>query len=568
MPIINGLKMACEPCIRGHRSTKCNHANERLMVPVRKPGRPLSLCPHPPSRQCGCAGVTAAIPRKQTCHCGTSKPSAPKGSASPEEASPAPSDPSTKSPTQSGATPSSFRVQKASKPSRPSRKASIDPATLERMDASQIHIVPAYDARQQAQTRNGTTMHHVPAAAVNGYSSVPISPHHAGPANPMIYPFYPHQLPPSALDHSIQPSPGGAHPGSVSSQPSSSGHNPRLAPGPMSNHISAGPSSQDPNSGAEIPEPKKGSCCQPASPPSETKPMPGVGHGAVPHVQQASPGVMTPNMVPNQPPYSHPHTPYFSQPTIFTYPPHYGSYLHPLLPELWKQSMDSMTAQALGNPNTMGAPDLNFMATGTPTTPTLGSSHVCTCGSSCQCVGCAAHPYNEATQNYVRSAWNSMMGDAWGNGMTQSLQGSTQFHAGSPHLSDLNGGEPTNGRRSVASPVLGNGDTSISTAATPVAPETNRVANGGGCCGSGPEQTKAGTGPVPTTTSPSPQTPSDTASGTSEEQTLSASDFFFVTYPFGNDCMGDTASCPCGDDCQCLGCVVHGNPIGEGISGS
>ncbi|RAL59213.1 hypothetical protein DID88_006668 [Monilinia fructigena] len=39
--------MSCEPCIRGHRSTKCTHANERLMVPVRKPGRPLSACPHP-----------------------------------------------------------------------------------------------------------------------------------------------------------------------------------------------------------------------------------------------------------------------------------------------------------------------------------------------------------------------------------------------------------------------------------------------------------------------------------------------------------------------------------------
>lgn len=57
-----------------------------------------------------------------------------------------------------------------------------------------------------------------------------------------------------------------------------------------------------------------------------------------------------------------------------------------------------------------------------------------------------------------------------------------------------------------------------------------------------------------------PQTPSDAASALSEEQTLSANDFFFVSYPFGDTCAGDTASCPCGDDCQCIGCVIHNNP--------
>ncbi|KAK7606444.1 hypothetical protein JOL62DRAFT_337121 [Phyllosticta paracitricarpa] len=33
------------PCIRGHRSTSCNH-KDRLLLEVRKPGRPLSSCPH------------------------------------------------------------------------------------------------------------------------------------------------------------------------------------------------------------------------------------------------------------------------------------------------------------------------------------------------------------------------------------------------------------------------------------------------------------------------------------------------------------------------------------------
>jgi hypothetical protein len=45
-----------------------------------------------------------------------------------------------------------------------------------------------------------------------------------------------------------------------------------------------------------------------------------------------------------------------------------------------------------------------------------------------------------------------------------------------------------------------------------------------------------------------------------------------VTYPFSEACMGEMASCPCGDDCQCLGCVVHGNAVntvpGPGTSGT
>lgn len=41
-----------EPCIRGHRSTRCEHY-DRFMLRVKKPGRPLSSCPHP-KNQCTC----------------------------------------------------------------------------------------------------------------------------------------------------------------------------------------------------------------------------------------------------------------------------------------------------------------------------------------------------------------------------------------------------------------------------------------------------------------------------------------------------------------------------------
>ncbi|RDL37271.1 uncharacterized protein BP5553_04704 [Venustampulla echinocandica] len=45
MPIINGYKYSCEPCIRGHRATSCTHT-DRILIEVRKPGRPLESCGH------------------------------------------------------------------------------------------------------------------------------------------------------------------------------------------------------------------------------------------------------------------------------------------------------------------------------------------------------------------------------------------------------------------------------------------------------------------------------------------------------------------------------------------
>ena len=37
----------------------------------------------------------------------------------------------------------------------------------------------------------------------------------------------------------------------------------------------------------------------------------------------------------------------------------------------------------------------------------LGTIHECNCGPGCQCIGCIAHPFNDATQEYIRSAQNA-----------------------------------------------------------------------------------------------------------------------------------------------------------------
>ncbi|KAF2238111.1 hypothetical protein EV356DRAFT_337375 [Viridothelium virens] len=62
----NNVKVACAACIRGHRSSQCNEKHyDRIMVAVRKPGRPLTACPHAKGQSCTCssAQVTYTIPR-------------------------------------------------------------------------------------------------------------------------------------------------------------------------------------------------------------------------------------------------------------------------------------------------------------------------------------------------------------------------------------------------------------------------------------------------------------------------------------------------------------------------
>jgi hypothetical protein len=197
---------------------------------------------------------------------------------------------------------------------------------------------------------------------------------------------------------------------------------------------------------------------------------------------------------------------FFPQPTIYTFPPQYGSFMHPLQPLQWREAIAAAynqpippgpmpMAYRLGFPDIVNGNDMEI-------------SHQCNCGDGCQCIGCTAHPYNEATQRTVLAAWN-----------TQLEQSPTEAS-----------GKEIPGQGVGCGTSSGANDTR-----TPVLPQVGEPS------------------------SPShAQTPSDSASVLNDEQVLSASDFLFVTYPFGGDsCAGETASCSCGDDCQCLDCTIH-----------
>ncbi|KAF7544551.1 hypothetical protein G7046_g9762 [Stylonectria norvegica] len=539
MPLINGQKMACEPCIRGHRSTKCTHANERLMVPVRKPGRPLSTCPHPSSRPCSCGQVTAAIPKKQKCHCGTKNEEAPplksERDDSSEELTTTPQSPSKPAS-------SAYRIHKpTSNSSASSRKPSVDVAGLERMDVGQLNILPAYNAMSpKAAPPLNNGMPSLP--DMSAYSAMGLTPAES-PYGPMVFPMFQPQMPPPMMSSDARKAMANGHSAKKSDDTAtntpdetdrkvgsccgggSNGASATISPQPYS---APGPTEQA--------DKKPKSCC--SSNISSPKIEP---NGDI--LPQSE--VSTPNGIiisPFQTPLVMPNGmyPYYPQPTIFTYPPNYGSYIQPLQPEQWRQMMESMT---FGQPNPMPSP---YGIPGAvpyqpPTAPhsSIGTSHQCSCGEACQCVGCAAHPYNEATKTYVRSAWESMIDDS-------------HRHSHGPHAqahhNHTNGNASTNGN----SNGISNGVTNGHMNGTHESPMVNGMSNGNPVSAAGSaDGTRSPTAPL---------TPSETASALSEEQTLSASDFFFVSYPFGDSCAGDTASCPCGDDCQCLGCVIHNNP--------
>ncbi|KAK3682496.1 hypothetical protein B0T22DRAFT_285767 [Podospora appendiculata] len=512
MPIINGQKMACAPCIRGHRSTKCNHFNDRVMCPVRKPGRPLSTCPCAPGKPCACGGVKVAIPRKQQCGCPSESEQDSNGieqDHSPTESQTSPTRPS-------------FRVQKSNSNSR-SRKQSFDPVNLGRIDPMSINLVrqqnSSLDANATAMIGNGT-------GASNGIATqVALS---------------------SPPGYNVGIGYGHAGAGSVFTHPRSLSYGPPITYGMDTRY--AQPQHQIPLQvvkteeesfsssqlgGLSMPLPPTSlpsatrSCCSPPlappPPPAELRvslmPKPnGTANGIAPRASCCGGGKedvapkldsdtspVSPSdfdkllMSQFQSPLDMKHqafSPAFETP-VFTYPANLGSWQQPVNQEMWQQIASQPTLSlntSLPTPTNGHTGDL------------VGTSHQCSCGPGCQCIGCLAHPFNEQMYRYVNNAYTN--------------------HATTTST--------TNGHMDLAA--------GVSAGATAGGPGQSTAYNGGAGYESPPEA----------------QTPSDT-SALSDEQNLSTLDYFFVNLPIQHDgtCGGFIGNCPCGDDCMCPGCLVH-----------
>ncbi|RNJ58336.1 hypothetical protein D7B24_004788 [Verticillium nonalfalfae] len=384
MPLINGQKMACEPCIRGHRSTKCTHANERLMVPVRKPGRPLSTCPHPPSRGCGCGSVTAAIPRKQKCNCG---PSTPADSDVIKVESPVSEAVPTSPARSSTVSSASYRVQKqSSKPN--SRKQSFGPATLDRIDSSQFNIIPTFDAAQTIppHLNGGMDAMGMPTPRPSmEYGQMPMMGPDGILQSHMVFPMYQTPMPPIMLPPDVQKQSGGVtmaapKPPTASSaidSPKNGGGGSCCSGGAKSAKTT--PPASTESSPKVAPKPTTGSCCS-----SKNKSPPPTKNGTLNGTPL--PPINGVAMPPFQPPpalASQVFQQYYPQPTLFHYPASYGSYMTPLQPAQWRQTMQALQYRQALPAN--GSYDMS--------TPMVYGQN--------------------ASPDYVRSAWQSMVEDSY-----------------------------------------------------------------------------------------------------------------------------------------------------------
>ncbi|KAI8631358.1 hypothetical protein F5Y19DRAFT_27798 [Xylariaceae sp. FL1651] len=470
------------------------------MVVVRKPGRPLSTCPHQQGKGCNCNNITAAIPRKGKCGCGTPGLETTSTGAIPKT-EPAATDIPPMSPTRTAP----FRVQKATAAKVPSRKQSYDLSHLNRMDPNTFNMMISHSL---SFSTDGNINR---ASTITSPGFIPNLP--AGFESGSSFSTrleYPATIP--RLDTSL------------SALLATNGTAPDLSPTTSSRNETPGRSSlgtistphhtPTSSSGSFSNEPMEAmSCCAKESAPSplaheqlqpQTQAEDALGlmsyDGSVP---ASDPGM---SVQFNQPVEVNTHiyaptTQHVYQPTIYTYPASYGSSVYePLQYSQWQQMMaDQLQTMPTQNAftNSQSSIQTNENASGSYTT------HHCGCGPGCQCVGCAAHPFNLATQEYVRSA----------------VQGK---HSRTP--SESNG--HSHG-----------------------APDVN---NGGGSS---------------VLQSPMADTPSSGSSdtmkpGASELQQIpaaTAADYFYVTYDLPMGCDGDSKLCPCGDDCACVGCMFHGN---------
>ncbi|KAK4164526.1 hypothetical protein QBC43DRAFT_47891 [Cladorrhinum sp. PSN259] len=576
MPVINGQKMACAPCIRGHRSTKCNHYYERVMIPVRKPGRPLSTCPCPPARPCACGGVRVAIPKKQKCSC-------PAGAADGSEGSDIETSP-TETTTSTSPTRTSFRVSKSSTGSKASsRKQSFDPAHLERLDPRSFNIIPS----PNGNVPNGISgiiiasspgeMPSIPGYAQPPMGMMPVGPGPTFVSTPgtdfatMAY----NMSPPTPYMSQIQipqtikaenggfiHTPNGHYISPVSAQPFMNG-----------DHANGLHFNGPPHQPAEIlgpsPIPKAngmasrgGSCCStkaappPASAPvSMPPPQPIQNTMPPPPPQQPARSCCSgKTQTPQQPPpqqnsMSPPQQgynlsfglPQFSSPvdmklpdlghfqhqtqtnpqmhqTVFTYPPEFGSWQHPISPAIYQQVISRQnvpaSVQTPISPTTNGNNGNNNSHAG----GNIGNSHECSCGPGCLCEGCLAHPFNATMFQYVSAAYSSSV-DGSANGSA----------SGSPTAGPINSNN--NDVQPAPRAINGNGSESPPEVLTPNNEGSPALLGNG-------------------------------------EQSLAESDFFFFDLPISGLCGGSIQSCPCGDDCECVGCLVHNGPSATGDSGA
>ncbi|KAJ6120721.1 hypothetical protein N7523_005001 [Penicillium sp. IBT 18751x] len=465
-----GAKWSCEPCIRGHRSSKCQHF-DRLMMKVPKAGRPLAKCPHPKGT-CSCQKTFAfmvRIPKGSTCLC---RPlyKVPASTDDSSQSTPAPVPPV-----------SSTGAAKVQKPGRRQSHLQAAPGNL----AKALESMP-----DNLKFEDGV---------VNYAATIP---QHSDRNDPL-----------SAIQstNSFSPTP-------VSDRPTPNGTS------CCSKKSQAPPVAS--NSG--------GSCCS--------------GKSNVPSTSNA---FFTGNEYKaSQPPdwndmsylnFSSAQMPAWQNPVDSTQPQFmqslgmHSAQSHPLYTNEYASHGSSAPSYSntMSEVGTTQTAVTQFAADHSPKSAYMHSHthhdaescHECKCGDDCQCLGCAAHPFNNTTRQHVQEMGVLMTFD------------------GDEHI-------PEDMANAYQPPFHGN------TPSTPMnfgfMQHTPSMENTG-------QQNNFDPYSDPNSAMSSGYSSPLRASHTMNQQLMHPSEYYTLEYPVGipSACSNMTGSCQCGNDCSCVGCLTH-----------
>ncbi|EEP79569.1 predicted protein [Uncinocarpus reesii 1704] len=373
-----------EPCIRGHRSSKCQHF-DRLMMKVPKAGRPLAKCPHPKGT-CSCQKVYAfmvRIPKGSTCLCRplyqVPMPGSESGQ-SPGKASPKSSPSISAAPSSTGAAPN--RVQK-----RTRRQNSIQ-STSELVAKGLAALAEATET-PKAETMKPLTPYtpvhasiapsscHVPIAPSSVYQRkpVPVTEHDARGPFPTPIP-RPYNFSESNFARGACCS-SQALPQPIPSCPAPCCSKTNLEGNSINAQRHAAQTADPPNIYPSAQETHAYSTFGPNSPvlrrPPSVLPKIESADGRMFHLSDAA--TMPMAAFPAQFPLSN--APYCS-----SYPSqNHIEHLHSP-PHLVPGSTSPNPANYFGQECQPG--------------------HNCGCGDGCQCLGCASHPFNDTTRHHIQ----------------------------------------------------------------------------------------------------------------------------------------------------------------------
>lgn len=248
----------------------------------------------------------------------------------------------------------------------------------------------------------------------------------------------------------------------------------------------------------------------------------------------------------NGPPMTHKHQPLLycqhptiiypchmdtSQTTLYTFPPSYATATHPLTPQqlAFLHQNSHLYAQTVPQHAPYGI--IGQVAPPAEATTNLPPAHNCNCGAGCECLGCAAHPFNATTRSHVQS-----LGAIIARGEHDSL---SSTH--SPPNYDVPP-DPLFPIHNLG-PVL------------PHCYNSNVSPN--------PSTSTLSAHLSAATISASDPWSSPPSNGVGEQQVpFLSSEYYTMEFPMDApgltaSCADVSGSCQCGDDCACIGCLTH-----------